>query len=147
MGDRFYTQQLNSTGNCPGFKGKRRQRVSTWTDELKAEVIKAYEEAEPTPENSMEIVKSLAEEHDQTPNGVRMILTKAGVYVKKTPAAASEKGASKSGGGARTSKAAAHQRLRDALSELDQSLGDDIVDKMTGKAAVAIAEVLEAVKQ
>jgi hypothetical protein len=40
----------------------------------------------PTPENSMEIVKAIAEEMGQSPNGVRMILTKAGVYVKKAPA-------------------------------------------------------------
>ena len=54
-----------------------------WTDEKKAEVIEAYEAANPTPENSMEIVAEIAEEHGESPNGVRMVLTKAGVYIKK----------------------------------------------------------------
>ena len=34
----------------------------------------------------MEIVKDIADEFEESPNGVRMILTKAGVYVKKAPA-------------------------------------------------------------
>ena len=42
-------------------------------------------------ENSMEIVKSIADELGESPNGVRMILTKAGVYVKKAPASGSAK--------------------------------------------------------
>ena len=46
----------------------------------------------PTPETSMEVVKEIAEELDESPNGVRMILTKAGVYVKKTPAKAATGG-------------------------------------------------------
>ena len=62
-----------------------------WTDEKKAEVIAAYEAANPTAENSMEVVKEIAEEFEESPNGVRMILTKAGVYVKKAPASGGEK--------------------------------------------------------
>ena len=65
--------------------------MSDWTDELKEEVVAAYLEREPTPENTMDIVKELAEEYDgKTPNSIRMILSKAGVYVKKTPAASAE---------------------------------------------------------
>ena len=52
-----------------------------WDDEKKAAVIEAYEAAEPTPENSMEVGAELAEEFEESPNGVRMILTKAGVYI------------------------------------------------------------------
>ena len=48
-----------------------------WDDAKKEAVIEAYEAAEPTPENSMEIVAELAEEFEESPNGVRMILTKA----------------------------------------------------------------------
>ena len=70
-----------------------------WDDDKKAQAVAMYEEAEPTPETSMEIVKDIAEELDESPNGVRMILTKAGVYVKKTPAAKSSGGATKGGGG------------------------------------------------
>ena len=54
-----------------------------WTDEAKAQAVEMYTAEEPTPENSMEIVKQIAEELGESPNGVRMILTKAGVYVKK----------------------------------------------------------------
>ena len=53
-----------------------------WDDDKKAAVIAAYEEQNPTPENSMEIVKEIADEYEESPNGVRMILSKAGVYVK-----------------------------------------------------------------
>ena len=78
MGDRFYFQQLNALGNCPGASTTtKRKRKMAWDDDKKAAVIAAYEEAEPTPENSMEIVKDLAEEYEESPNGVRMILIKA----------------------------------------------------------------------
>ena len=88
MGDRFYQQQIQALGTCPGapHSTTKRKRKMAWTDEKKAEVIEAYESANPTPENSMEIVAEIAEEHNESPNGVRMVLTKAGVYVKKAPA-------------------------------------------------------------
>jgi len=57
-----------------------------WDDEKKALAVSMYETAEPTPENSMEIVKDLADELEESPNGVRMILSKAGVYIKKVAA-------------------------------------------------------------
>ena len=69
---------------------EKEKQIVAWDDEKKAAVIEAYEGADPTPENSMEIVKDLADEYEESPNGVRMILTKAGVYVKKTPAASSK---------------------------------------------------------
>ena len=86
MGYRFYTQQLEKTGNCPGFRGTIRRRRVAWDDDKKAQAVSMYEEQEPTPETSMEIVKEIADELDESPNGVLMILTKAGVYVKKAPA-------------------------------------------------------------
>ena len=52
----------------------------SWTDEKKQEAVEMYTAEEPTPENSMEIVKDIAEQLEESPNGVRMILTKAGVY-------------------------------------------------------------------
>ena len=57
--------------------------MTVWTDELRAEAIEAYEAAEPTAENSMDVVKKIAEDMEQSPNGVRAILSKAGVYVAK----------------------------------------------------------------
>ena len=58
--------------------------MATWTDELKAEVIAKYEGAGPTPESSTEIIKDIAEEIEMSPNGVRMVLVQAGVYVKRS---------------------------------------------------------------
>ena len=139
MGDRFYLSQLAATGTCPGAKltQLRRKRKMAWTDEKKAEVIEAYESANPTPENSMEIVKDIADEFEESPNGVRMILTKAGVYVKKAPASGGAKSATSNGGsGGRVSKAAAIESLSAAISDAGQEVDQEILDKLTGKAAV-----------
>ena len=143
MGDRFYLQQLAATGNCPGNKSpNKRKRKMAWTDESKAEAIAMYQEAEPTPETSMEIVKQIADELGESPNGVRMILTKAEVYIKKAPAASSS--SSKSGGGTRVSKAAAVEALAAALSDAGQEVDEDIVNKLTGKAAQYFTTIITA---
>ena len=119
MGDRFYFQQLNALGSCPGASiTTKRKRKMAWDDDKKAAVIAAYEEAEPTPENSMEIVKEIAEEYEESPNGVRMILSKAGVYVKKTPATGSGTSSGGGNGGSRVSKAAAQEALVSALTDV-----------------------------
>ena len=112
-----------------------------WDDNKKAQAVEMYTEQEPTPENSMEIVKDVAEELGESPNGVRMILTKAGVYVKKAPSTSSS---SKSGstGGTRVSKADAQQSLVDALNDAGQEPDMDIIDKLTGKAAVYFVGVI-----
>ena len=148
MGDRFYFQQLNALGTCPGSTlTKRRKRNMAWDDDKKAAVIAAYEEAEPTPENSMEIVKDIADEYEESPNGVRMILSKAGVYVKKTPATGS--GTSSGGGSSssRVSKAAAQEALVAALTDIGADVDSDIVEKLTGKAAQYFAGVLAGVAE
>jgi len=146
MGDRFYLSQLQATGNCPGapLTTNRRKRKMAWTDEQKAEVIEAYEAANPTPENSMEIVAEIAEQFEQSPNGVRMVLTKAGVYVKKAPATKSASSGGSTGGG-RVSKAAAIETLTAALTDAGQDVDEEIVSKLTGKAAMYFAGVISAV--
>lgn len=118
-----------------------------WDDDKKAQAVEMYVKAEPTPENSMEIVKEIAEELDESPNGVRMILTKAEVYVKKAPAAGSSKssGESKSTGGGRVSKAAAQEALIAAITDAGQEVDEEIVSKLTGKAAQYFTTVLSAV--
>ena len=130
MSDRFYFQQQ-----------QRRRRKMAWTDESKAEAVELYTSEEPTPETSMEIVKTIADTLGESPNGVRMILTKAGVYVKKAPATSS----AKSNGGGRVSKADSQQTLKDALSDAGQNIDEDIIDKLTGKAAVYFAGVINAI--
>ena len=140
MSDRFYLQMRQATGWAPGLPEsyKRRKRMSNWTDELKSQVIEDYQGADPTPETSMEIVSDIAENIGQTPNGVRMILTKAGVYVKKTPAVGKASG----GGGTRVSKEGAQQELSSALSDAGIDVDDSIITKLTGKAAKYFAEAI-----
>jgi hypothetical protein len=147
MSDRFYNQQLKALGDCPGNKNpNKRTRKVAWDDDKKAQAVALYEEAEPTPETSMEIVKDIAEELDESPNGVRMILTKAGVYVKKTPAAKSS-GGSKSGGGTRVSKAAAAEALTAALGDAGQEVDEEIIGKLTGKASQYFTKVITAINE
>ena len=105
----------------------------SWDIEKKAEAVKQYEAAEPTPSNSMEIVKSIADDLDESPNGVRMILTKAGVYVKKAPAA--KAASTGSTGSTRISKVAAQEALTAAITDAGKSVDAEIISKLTGKAA------------
>tara|TARA_A100001388_G_scaffold226547_1_gene177741 strand:- start:1282 stop:1725 length:444 start_codon:yes stop_codon:yes gene_type:complete len=145
MGYRFYMQQLEALGSCPGYRlTTKRKRKMAWDDDKKAAVIAAYEEQNPTPENSMEIVKEIADEYEESPNGVRMILSKAGVYVKKTPAATGS-GTSSNGGSSRVSKAAAQEALVAALTDVGAEIDNDIVEKLTGKAAQYFAGVIGAI--
>ena len=116
-----------------------------WDDDKKAQAVNLYEEAEPTPETSMEIVKDIAEELDESPNGVRMILTKAGVYVKKTPATKSSGGST--GGGTRVSKAAAAEALIAALGDAGQEVDEEIISKLTGKASQYFTKVITAINE
>ena len=134
MGDRFYLEQRAKTGSCIGYQSFRRKRMA-WEEDKKQQAIEMYTDEEPTPETSMEIVKLVAEELNESPNGVRMILTRAGVYVKKNPSVGNSSG--KTG---RVSKAECHQMLVDAISSLGGSLDMDIISKISGKAAKHIAE-------
>jgi hypothetical protein len=147
MGDRFYQAQLRVTGNCPGaYKSPtRRNQKMAWDDDKKAQAVDLYEAAEPTPETSMEIVKEIAEELQESPNGVRMILTKAGVYVKKAASAGSAKAATT--GSTRVSKASAIEALTSALSDAGQEVDEEILSKLTGKAAQYFAGVVAALNK
>ena len=115
-----------------------------WDDAKKAQAVSMYEDQDPTPETSMEIVKAIAEELEESPNGVRMILTKAGVYVKKTPASggATSKASSGGSGGGRVSKAAAQEALIAAITDAGQEVDEDVISKLTGKAAQYFTTVI-----
>jgi len=151
MSDRFYQQMRDATGWAPGMpefmrnNKKYRRRRMAWTDESKEQAIEMYQDAEPTPETSMEIVKDIAEELGESPNGVRMILTKAGVYVRKTPAAKSSGGGSTGGG--RVSVADAQDKLTSVLGDAGQEVDAAIIAKLTGKAAVYFANVIESLNK
>jgi transposase-like protein len=119
---------------------------SQWTDELKTKVIEMYEQAGPTPESSTEIIKDIAEEIEMSPNGVRMVLVQAGVYVKKDPSAGSAKTTKTASGEGtkRVSKEDSIASLRQAIEAKGGPIDDDILGKLTGKAAVYFASVLKA---
>jgi hypothetical protein len=143
MGDRFYRQQIKATGSCPGFnkptKGKRKM---AWDDDKRAAVVEAYEKANPTPENSMEIVKQIADDIGESANGVRMVLTKAGVYIKKEAASKGATSTAKAATGTRVSKAGAQEAIIAALRDAGQEIDEDVVSKLTGKAAMYFATII-----
>jgi predicted transcriptional regulator len=116
-----------------------------WTDEKKAEVIKRYKDASPTPDTSMDVVKEIAEDVEATPNGVRMILSKAGVYVKATPAPAKTKDKTSSDDKApKVSKGEKIDKLRSAIEAAGLTADEEILDKLTGKAAEYFYQVVSA---
>ena len=141
MGDRFYAAQIKALGSCPGYSGKRKKNMA-WDDAKKKKVVDLYLAGEPTPENSMEIVKEIADDLDESPNGVRMILSKAGVYVTKT-AAAKTSTAKSSTGTARVSKEDSQARLIAAINTIGATVDEEIISKLTGKAAVYLATIIE----
>jgi hypothetical protein len=115
-----------------------------WDEVKRLAAIEAYQDGNPTPENSMELVKEIAEDLEESPNGVRMILTKNNVYVKKSPAAAASS-SSGSSGGTRISKQAACDALIAALTDTGQEVDEDIISKLTGKAAQYFTGVINSV--
>ena len=119
--------------------------MADWTDERKAQAVKLYLAGNPTPENSMEVVKAVAEEMDESPNGVRMILTRADAYVKKAEGSTSKKAAASGDKPAstRVSKEDAHAQLVAAIEAAGGTVDTEIVSKLTGKAAIYLAGVIQ----
>lgn len=115
--------------------------MADWTDELKQQVVTEYEAEKPTPETSIEIVKELAEKHGKTVNGLRMILSKAGVYICGAKAKPT---ASKSDKAPRVSKQDSIDELVDLLEDHGVEIDEEIFGKLTGKAAVHLKAVVEA---
>lgn len=146
MGDRFYQQQLKALGSCPGSTTIQRRKRVAWDDDMKARAVEMYTAQNPTPENSMEIVKEIAAELGESPNGVRMVLSRAEVYVKKTPASGSSSSSGSAGGG-RVSVSAAQDAVRAALSDAGIEPDDAIIGKLTGKAAKYFAEVITKINE
>jgi len=119
--------------------------MATWTEELKTKVIEMYETAGPTPESSTEIIKDIAEEIEMSPNGVRMVLVQAGVYVKKEASTSPSKTKTTSGEGTkRVSKESSIAELTAAIEAAGKPVDEDILSKLTGKAAVYFLSVLKA---
>ena len=113
-----------------------------WTDEEIQQAVELYQKQEPTPENTMQCVKNVAEELGQNPNGVRAILSKQSVYIKKEDSSTSSKSPNSSTGSKRVNKQEAQQELTSALRDAGQEPDEDIVSRLTGKAAKYFANVL-----
>lgn len=119
-----------------------------WTDETKAKAVELYQEGNPTPANSTELCKQIAEELGESANGVRMVLMQAQVYVKKEAGAstAGKTTAKKEGSEAtkRVSKDDQIAELRAAIEAKGADVDDEILSKLTGKAAAYFTKVLSA---
>lgn len=117
-----------------------------WTDEQKQQAIDAYKAGDPTPENSTELIKEIAEDMEQSANGVRMILVQAGVYVKKDATATTTgktKTSTTTGDKApRVSKESQIAELKAAIEARGAEADDEILSKLTGKAAAYFVKVL-----
>lgn len=117
-----------------------------WTEEQKQEAIATYKAGEPTPANSTELIREIAESMEQSANGVRMVLVQAGVYVKKdaTPTPGT-KAPGKTGDKApRVSKESQIADLKAAIEAKGAVADDEILSKLTGKAAAYFTQVLSA---
>lgn len=124
-----------------------------WTDTKRAEVVAEYSNIMATEYDndaaraaaSLEVVKELADKHEESANGVRMVLMKAGVYVKKGDPVAAAKATSGTSttGTKRISKEDAIQTLTNQIGAIDPALIDaEILSKLTGKAAAYFSSVL-----
>lgn len=119
--------------------------MATKSEELAQTIVDMYTEREPTPETSAEIVKEIAEELEQSPNAVRMILVNAKVYVKKDAATTTTKASTKDSGegSKRVSKESLHAALKEAIVASGSAVDEDIVSKLTGKAAAYFTSILK----
>lgn len=142
LGERFYLSQRQAIGSCYGDNPNKRRKRMPWTDESKQEAIDAYVAADPTPENSMEIVKQIADDMGESANGVRMILTKAKVYIKKAPTSGGASAGGDKPATTRVSKEDAQNALKAAIIDAGQEVDEDIIVKLTGKAAVYLTGVI-----
>ena len=117
-----------------------------WTDTDKQHAIDTYTAGNPTPETSTELIKQIAEDMEQSANGVRMVLVQAGVYVKKDATATATKtktGSATTGDKApRVSKESQIADLRALIEAKGAEVDDDVLSKLTGKAAAYFAKVL-----
>jgi enolase len=112
-----------------------------WTDEKRAKAVELYLAQSPTAETSVSILGEVAEELEETMNSVRAILSKAGVYVKKEAAPSKTKAAASGDKAPRVSKEAAIAALREALEAAGKEVDEEIISKLTGKAAVYFASL------
>lgn len=104
---------------------------TAWTDELRQEIIEEYQKEEPTPETTMDIVADIASNHSLTVNGVRMVLSRAEVYITK----GKTESASKEDKPKKKPKQESLDDLTALLTKHGVEPDDAVISKLTGKAA------------
>lgn len=119
----------------------------SWTDEQREEAVARYLTAVEGLEGTeaydagRAVITEMADEFERSAVSVQTIISRSGNYIAKPAGAtASSSGEKKA---TRVSKADAIADLRSRIEAIDPDLVDDaILDKLTGKAAVYIASVL-----
>lgn len=118
--------------------------ATIFTEELKEEIILEYKSRmsefaeDQQPLHTLDVVKELASEYESSANGIRMMLSKAGVYIKKADVVK----ASTSTAPKRMSKEASHQALADAIEAFGLTPDKEIISKLSGIAAQYLSTVL-----
>lgn len=121
-----------------------------WTDEKKKLVSDEYSDImannyktdEERANATVEVVAELAEKHGEAVNGVRTILNRANVYIKKV-AAPKAATAGATGGTKRVNKAEAIKALTDVIELAGGTVEDEILSKLTGKAALYFTGIIQ----
>lgn len=122
---------------------------NAWTDELRTKVRQMYLDGNPTEENTTQLLEEISEETGKTINGIRTILQgkPENIYVKKAKAVVTTGTKSAESKTPRTSKADAIKSLHDAIEAAGQEIDAEIIDKMTGKAAIYFAGVINTINK
>lgn len=113
-----------------------------WDEVKKAKAVEMYLEAEPTPTTSVQIVKDIADELGETANGVRMIISKAGKYIKSEVVSTAAAGKTDKPATPKVGKQDKIDALSRAIAAAGMTPDTDILDKLTGKAADYFLSVL-----
>lgn len=139
VGERYYRAMLKETGKTI-FMGKvvhKNNKPPKYTDEFKEEIKRKYLESDPTANNTVELCKSLADEHGVSANVIRQLLVNAEVYISQGQITASKKS---------TSTKLDKSKMQDSIQTVIEGLGEkadlDIISKLTGKAANYLSSVM-----
>lgn len=108
---------------------------------VKEAIREAYLSENPTSDTNSEILKKLGEDFQMSANSIRVFLAKENILVKKAQV---ETGGTKSPttGTKRVSKEKVLGQLKELISSKGKPIDNDILDKLTGKAAQYLIEVI-----
>ncbi len=139
MGERYYRAMLKETGKTI-FMGKvvlKNNKTPKYTEEFKEEIKKKYLESDPTANNTVELCKSLADEHGVSANVIRQLLVGAEVYISQGQVTSSKKTTS-----TKLDKSKMQDSIQSVIEALGEKVDQDIISKLTGKAANYLSSVM-----